>query len=284
MPDLTLESRRLVPLVGDMLFSVLTIPISFTALEKWAIDPEIENVVLAVCSMYAAMGVTHLFRAFRLRESSRAAFIAHLAYGVVFMACVALLAIVGPIQTVMTASALVLWIALLADRVLAIARRRKLWRTVFNVLAILLILLFSSTAFMDLSMIFIVTAASLSALISVMVVTFSRIKLDVLREIVRKTYAAEIISGLLLLIVAFSYMLKFTDEAFASFEDALWYCFAVVTTIGFGDLTPTTAIGRVLSIILGIYGIIVVALITSIIVNFYGEMKKESAKETQGDA
>ena len=284
MPDLTLESRRLVPLVGDMLFSVLTIPISFTALEKWAIDPEIENVVLAVCSMYAAMGVTHLFRAFRLRESSRAAFIAHLAYGVVFMACVALLAIVGPIQTVMTASALVLWIALLADRVLAIARRRKLWITVFNVLAILLILLLSSTAFMDLSMIFIVTAASLSALISVMVVTFSRIKLDVLREIVRKTYAAEIISGLLLLIVAFSYMLKFTDEAFASFEDALWYCFAVVTTIGFGDLTPTTAIGRVLSIILGIYGIIVVALITSIIVNFYGEMKKESAKETQGDA
>ena len=284
MPDLTRESRRLVPLVGDMLFSVLTIPLSFTALEKWAIDPEIENVVLAVCSMYAAMGVTHLFRAFRLRESSRAAFIAHLAYGVVFMACVALLAIVGPIQTVMTASALVLWIALLADRVLAIARRRKLWITVFNVLAILLILLFSSTAFMDLSMIFIVTAASLSALISVMVVTFSRIKLDVLREIVRKTYAAEIISGLLLLIVAFSYMLKFTDEAFASFEDALWYCFAVVTTIGFGDLTPTTAIGRVLSIILGIYGIIVVALITSIIVNFYGEMKKESAKETQGDA
>ena len=284
MPDLTRESRRLVPLVGDMLFSVLTIPLSFTALEKWAIDPEIENVVLAVCSMYAAMGVTHLFRAFRLRESSRAAFIAHLAYGVVFMACVALLAIVGPIQTVMTASALVLWIALLADRVLAIARRRKLWSTVFNVLAILLILLFSSTAFMDLSMIFIVTAASLSALISVMVVTFSRIKLDVLREIVRKTYAAEIISGLLLLIVAFSYMLKFTDEAFASFEDALWYCFAVGTTIGFGDLTPTTAIGRVLSIILGIYGIIVVALITSIIVNFYGEMKKESAKETQGDA
>ena len=280
MPGLTRESRRLVPLVGDMLFSVLTIPLSFTALEKWAIDPEIENVVLAVCSMYAAMGVTHLFRAFRLRESSRAAFIAHLAYGVVFMACVALLAIVGPIQTVMTASALVLWIALLADRVLAIARRRKLWSTVFNVLAILLILLFSSTAFMDLSMIFIVTAASLSALISVMVVTFSRIKLDVLREIVRKTYAAEIISGLLLLIVAFSYMLKFTDEAFASFEDALWYCFAVVTTIGFGDLTPTTAIGRVLSVILGIYGIIVVALITSIIVNFYGEMKKESEKKT----
>ena len=283
MPGLTRKRRKVVPLVGDMLFSVLTIPLSFTALEKWAIDPEIENVVLAVCSMYAAMGVTHLFRAFRLRESSRAAFIAHLVYGVVFMVCVALLAIVGLIQTVMTVTALAVWVVLLADRALAIARRRKRWSTVLNVLAILLILLLSSTAFMDLSIIFIVTAASLSAFISVMVVTFSRLNLDILREIVRKTYAAEIISGLLLLIVAFSYMLKFTDEAFPSFEDALWYCFAVVTTIGFGDLTPTTAIGRVLSVILGIYGIIVVALITSIIVNFYGEMKKESAKQNRGD-
>ena len=280
MPGLTRKSRSLVPLVGDMLFSVLTIPLSFTALEKWAIDPEIENVILAVCSMYAAMGVTHLFRAFRLRASSRAAFIAHLVYSVVFMACVALIAMAGPVQTVMTVTALAVWAVLLSDRALAIARRRKLWITVFNVLAILLILLLSSTAFMDLSIIFIVTAASLWALISVMVVAFSRIKLDMLRDIVRKTYAAEIISGLLLLIVTFSYVLKFTDEAFASFEDALWYCFAVVTTIGFGDLTPTTSIGRVLSVILGLYGIIVVALITSIIVNFYGEMKKESAKQT----
>ena len=40
------------------------------------------------------------------------------------------------------------------------------------------------------------------------------------------------------------------------------------------DLAVTSAIGRIITVILGIYGIIVVALITSIIVNFYGEMKK----------
>lgn len=33
--------------------------------------------------------------------------------------------------------------------------------------------------------------------------------------------------------------------------------------------------GRFLSVILGIYGIIVVALITSVIVNFYNEVKDE---------
>ena len=39
-------------------------------------------------------------------------------------------------------------------------------------------------------------------------------------------------------------------------------------------MTAVSTIGRVLSVILGVYGIVVVALITSIIVNFYGEMRK----------
>ena len=282
MPGLMRKSRRLVPLVGDMLFSVLTIPLSYSALEKWGKDLDIANVVVALCAMYAAMSAAHLFRAFRLRAQSRAAFIAHLVCGGVFMACVVLMAIVGSTEAVMTVIALAFWASLLVKRVLAIARMRRRWSTVLNVLAILVILLLSITAFEIISLLAVVLAASISALISVMVVTFSRIKLDVLKEIVRKTYAAEIISGLLLLMVAFSYMLKFTDEAFTSFEEALWYCFAVVTTIGVGDLTPTTSIGRALSVILGLYGIVVVALITSIIVNFYGEMKKEDAVRADG--
>ena len=57
------------------------------------------------------------------------------------------------------------------------------------------------------------------------------------------------------------------------FPTALWYCFTVVTTIGFGDFYATTLIGRLVTVVLGIYGIIVVAVITSIIVNFYNETK-----------
>ena len=54
---------------------------------------------------------------------------------------------------------------------------------------------------------------------------------------------------------------------------------AGVTTIGFGDITAVTDLGRTISVVLGIYGIIVVALITSIIVNFYGEIKKARTEE-----
>ena len=53
-------------------------------------------------------------------------------------------------------------------------------------------------------------------------------------------------------------------------------CFAIITTIGFGDITAVTGIGRIMSVILGIYGIIVVSLVTSVIVNFYTEVNKET--------
>ena len=58
--------------------------------------------------------------------------------------------------------------------------------------------------------------------------------------------------------------------------------FALVTTIGFGDITAVTDLGRTMSVVLGIYGIIVVALITSIIVNFYGEIKKTRPGDEAG--
>jgi hypothetical protein len=70
-----------------------------------------------------------------------------------------------------------------------------------------------------------------------------------------------------------------TESFKGEYTNALWYCFAVVTTIGFGDMTAVSTIGRVLSVILGVYGIVVVALITSIIVNFYGEMKKSNSDD-----
>ena len=118
---------------------------------------------------------------------------------------------------------------------------------------------------------------------SIVPIAFSSVRMDVLKRIIRKTYAAEILSGIVLLIVAISFILPAFEYNITNFGDALWYCFAIVTTIGFGDITATSAIGRILSVILGLYGIIVVSLITSIIVNFYGEMKKEDSDETPSD-
>ena len=169
---------------------------------------------------------------------------------------------------------------LLADRVLAIVRKRTPWHIFLNAVSILIIVSLVPIVKEPFMMLILGVIVTISTLLSIMTALFSRIRLDLLKEIIQKTYAVEIIAGLGLMMVAFSYVLTFTDEVFKTFWDALWYCFAIVTTIGFGDLAATSPLGRLLSVILGIYGIIVVALITSIIVNFYGEMMKENNPES----
>ncbi len=110
--------------------------------------------------------------------------------------------------------------------------------------------------------------------------SFAQLKLDVFVKIIFKTFALEILFGLIALMAAFSIILMYEEPMMAHYPDALWYCFTVVTTIGFGDFYATTLIGRLVTVILGIYGIVVVAVITSIIVNFYNETSgKKDAKE-----
>lgn len=112
-----------------------------------------------------------------------------------------------------------------------------------------------------------------TCLINIGLIVFSNLKIELLKKIIRKTYAGEILSGLLLFIISFSLAFMMLESSMNSFFDAIWYCFAIITTIGFGDFAATTVLGRILSIILGIYGIVVVSIITSIIVNFYNEVK-----------
>ena len=144
---------------------------------------------------------------------------------------------------------------------------------------LLVVLAVSSLGMQELGDLIITYIVSLVMLITCLfgvgALALSNFNVELLKKIIRKTYAGEIMFGLLLLIVAFSMTLTMVESDFTRFGDALWYCFAIVTTIGFGDFAATTLLGRVLSVVLGVYGLVVVSIITSIIVNFYNEVKSE---------
>ena len=124
--------------------------------------------------------------------------------------------------------------------------------------------------------------------VEAMSIALAQLKVRVLFKIITNTFSLEVLFGLLVIIVCFSIILAkvepaaSTDATIQNFPDALWYCFAVVTTIGFGDKVAITPIGRILTVILGIYGLVVVAVITSIIVNFYNAtVGKQDQKELE---
>lgn len=106
---------------------------------------------------------------------------------------------------------------------------------------------------------------------------FSKVK--VFLDILLKTHTFDVLICLLAMIIAFSFLFPMFEDSITNYWDAMWYCFAVITTIGFGDFAAETAVGRILTVVLGIYGIVIVAILTSVIVNYYGAITKKEAKE-----
>ena len=208
--------------------------------------------------------------------------LSHIIRAAVCLLCTVLLLIGGTQPGFLRAAGLLFALTLAVGRVFSILEKRSVKSTILNILAIAALLLIFLTAYdaFGIASIFSV----ILAMRQIILLAFSRINLQVLMKIIRKTYAAEILFGMLLLIVAFSIVLPGLEPGIENFADGLWYCFAIVTTIGFGDITAATWIGRILSVILGLYGIIVVALITSIIVNFYNEVKTEDDPERKDAA
>ena len=106
------------------------------------------------------------------------------------------------------------------------------------------------------------------------------LKLDVVSRIIKKSLVYEILMILIILIILCSVYFTVVEPNITSYVDSLWYSFSVITTIGFGDVPVVTTFGRILSVILGISGIVVVALVTSFIVNFYNEMSRRRDEVT----
>lgn len=106
---------------------------------------------------------------------------------------------------------------------------------------------------------------------------FSKVK--VFLDIIIKTHTIDVIVCLLAMIITFSFLFPMFEESITSYWDAMWYCFAVITTIGFGDFAASSTVGRILTVFLGIYGIVVVAILTSVIVSYYGTITKKEKDE-----
>jgi hypothetical protein len=241
-----------------------------------------------VALMFLGMTLTQVIRIYLARAKHPMDVIRHTVYAAVFLVCAVLIILSrqsadGAVLTIEAYTQdihfrLVAWLyeaSLIFSRVLTILRDRSRRSTLINLalIAVIVILMW------QMEMISMILFIAWQSVAHVGTIAFARIDMPTLKKIIRKTYAAEILFGIVLLIVAFSLVLPHFEEGIPTFNDALWYCFAIVTTIGFGDFSAVTPIGRILSVILGLYGIIVVALITSIIVNFYGEMKSDDDED-----
>ena len=64
------------------------------------------------------------------------------------------------------------------------------------------------------------------------------------------------------------------------FANSLWFMFQVVTTIGLGDFTATSFVGRAAAVVLSVYSVFFLALITGVVVSFCSERMRARRGES----
>jgi voltage-gated potassium channel len=103
----------------------------------------------------------------------------------------------------------------------------------------------------------------------------------------KKTIALFIASGLVILLgtfVMYSIESQVPNSKIKTLLDALWWCVATVTTVGYGDIVPVSILGRVVALFYMFFGISMIAILLSVITNtFYkrrfGKEEREKREE-----
>ncbi len=99
-------------------------------------------------------------------------------------------------------------------------------------------------------------------------------KLKAMRNVLHITGMWTVVKGFVCLMLIATLIIHIVEPDINSYLDALWYIFASVTTIGYGDFVAQTIIGRAVTIVISLYGILVLAFIPAVIVSYYMERNK----------
>lgn len=89
--------------------------------------------------------------------------------------------------------------------------------------------------------------------------------------IVRVAGLMPMTAGFAALFILCAVIVAAVEQSFTGIADAAWYLFTVVTTIGFGDYTCSTVIGRLATVALSTYSIFFIALLTAAVVSYCSE-------------
>ena len=165
------------------------------------------------------------------------------------------------------------------NKVITRLKYASTWPAIIDLLAVLSGLL---------PMIFEVDLRILRALRMLRLLKFSRyfkvmnLLLGVLKEEKQSFLAAMFLLTIAMLIASTGIYLFEKDaqpDKFSSIPEAMWWAIATLTTIGYGDVTPVTGMGKFFGAIIAIIGIGVVALPSGILASgFTDQLKRRQAQ------
>ena len=100
-----------------------------------------------------------------------------------------------------------------------------------------------------------------------------RIKMNLTLKMLFYSRTTLVLSGsFFAVIMVFSFMIFLVERdeqrnAFGRLENVMWFSFITFTTIGFGDFVPSTVPGRLLTVLLGVSGVIITTIFSGVLTN-----------------
>ena len=108
-----------------------------------------------------------------------------------------------------------------------------------------------------------------------------RLTVALLSLTLRKAVALIVTTATLLAIVAAVLERLLEPEVFDTFPHALWFSITTVTTVGYGDVVPESAAGRLVASALMLTGLGLIPLITSVVVSILVSQRNREAREEE---
>ncbi len=82
--------------------------------------------------------------------------------------------------------------------------------------------------------------------------------------------SAAIMSTIIVLVIAGALLMRvFDPDTYPTFGGALWFTLQTVTTVGYGDSTPTSALGRFVASCVMLVSIALITVITAVITSMF---------------
>ena len=106
-------------------------------------------------------------------------------------------------------------------------------------------------------------------------------KLRILRMVLHKTKADRLVLGFVVFLLVVSGILWAVEPGMTTYREALWYCYAIISTSGFGDFVAVTFVGRVCSILVTIYAIFVIGIVTGVVVSYFQQAVQVQFEESK---